>query len=155
MFCFTLCTHLLPCCALMTSLFLYISSQLQTSGKLLDLYRTGGPVTTWKIQGLQVLQHFYRTSFFSKIKVPIEGLPTRFFLPDRRTGTAMVFNSPPLFSPVEDRGPVNFPMSATVYLRLWIIHTMPRPQNIQLYFIQTISLHLYVLHINRFCPQFV
>ena len=84
---------------------------MQTSGKLLDLYRTGGPVTTWKIQVLQVLQHFYRTSFFSKIRVPIEGLPTRFFLPDRRTGTAMVFNSPPLFSPVEDRGPVNFPMS--------------------------------------------
>ena len=90
----------------------------QTSGKLLDLYRTGGPVTTWKIQVLQVLQHFYRTSFFSKIRVPIEGLPTRFFLPDRRTGTAMVFNSPPLFSPVEDRGPVNFPMSEEVMLYL-------------------------------------
>ena len=28
MFCFTLCTHLLPCCALMTSLFLFISSKL-------------------------------------------------------------------------------------------------------------------------------
>ena len=35
--------------------------QTQTSGKLLDLYRTGGPVTTWKIQVLLVLQNFYRT----------------------------------------------------------------------------------------------
>ena len=45
----------------------------------------------------------------------------------------------------------------TVYLnlKLWIIHTMSRAQNIQLFFIQTISLHVYVLHINRFCPQFV
>ena len=43
----------------------------------------------------------------------------------------------------------------TVNLRLCIIHTMSRAQNIQLYLIQTISLHRYVLHINRFCPQFV
>ena len=26
-----------------------------------NLYQTGGPVTTWKIQVLQVLQKFYRT----------------------------------------------------------------------------------------------
>ena len=33
----------------------------QTSEKLLNLYRTGGPATTWKIQVLLVLQNFYRT----------------------------------------------------------------------------------------------
>ena len=33
----------------------------QTSGKLLDLYRTGGPVTTWKFQVLLVLHKSYRT----------------------------------------------------------------------------------------------
>ena len=37
----------------------------QTSGKLLDLYWTGGPVTTWKIQVLLVLQNFYRTYSFN------------------------------------------------------------------------------------------
>ena len=83
---------------------------LQTSGKFLDLYRTGGPVTTWKIQVLLVLQNFYRTSFFSTFRVPIEGLPTGYFLPDR-TSTTTVFIGPPLFSPLEDRGPVDFPMS--------------------------------------------
>ena len=44
----------------------------------------------------------------------MEGLPTRFFLPDRRTSTIKVFIGPPLFSPVEDRGPVDFPMSVWV-----------------------------------------
>ena len=35
--------------------------RIQTSGKLLDLYLTRGPVTTWKIQVLLVLQNFYWT----------------------------------------------------------------------------------------------
>ena len=34
------------------------------------------------------------------------------FSQDRRTGTIRVFIGPPLFSPVEDRGPVDFLMSA-------------------------------------------
>ena len=51
---------------------------------------------------------------FFHIRIPIEGLPTGFFLPDSRTGTIRVFIGPPLFSPVEDRGPVDFPMSARV-----------------------------------------
>ena len=52
----------------------------QTSGKLLDLYRTGGLVATWKIQVLLVLQNFYRTLYnFFNIRVPIEGLPTGIF----------------------------------------------------------------------------
>ena len=69
-------------------------------------------MTTWKIQVLLVLQNFHRTSFFFfNIRVPIEGLPTEFFLPDRRTVTTMVCMGPPLFSPVEDRGQVDFPMS--------------------------------------------
>ena len=38
-----------------------IINQWQTSGKLLDLYQTKRPVTTWKIQVLPVLQNFYRT----------------------------------------------------------------------------------------------
>ena len=102
--------YLLPC--LVVPL---ISARVPDIGKLLDLYRTGGPVTTtwttWKIQVLWVLQNFYGTSFFFNIRVPIEGLPTGFFLRDRRTGTRMFFIGPPLFSPVEDRGPVDFPMS--------------------------------------------
>ena len=36
----------------------------QTSGKLLDLYRTGGLVTTWKIQVLLVFQNFYKPPNF-------------------------------------------------------------------------------------------
>ena len=75
----------------------------QATEKLLDLYRTGGLVTPWKIQVLLVLQNFYRTSFFFNIRVPVEGLPTGFFLPDSRTSTTMVFIGPPLFSPTEDR----------------------------------------------------
>ena len=39
------------------------------------------------------------------------GAPQRNFLLDRRTGTIMIFIGPPPFSPVEDRGPVDFPMS--------------------------------------------
>ena len=38
------------------------------------------------------------------------------FLPDRRTGTTIVFIGPPLFSLVEDQGAVDFPMSV-VYRR--------------------------------------
>ena len=91
-----------------------INNVVQTSGKLLDLYRTGGPVTTWKIQVLLVLQNFYRTYFFSNSRIPIEGLPTAIFLPNRRTGTLRVFIGPPLFSPVEDRGPVDFLMSGCI-----------------------------------------
>ena len=86
---------------------------LQTSGKLLDLHRTGGPVTTWKIQVSLVLQNLYRSSFFFNIRTSVEGLTTTIFLPDRRTGTIMVFIGPPLFSLVEDRGPVDFPMSVS------------------------------------------
>ena len=48
---------------------------------------------------------------FFNIRVPIEGLPKGFFLPDRRTSTITVSIGPPLFSPVKDRGPVDFPMS--------------------------------------------
>ena len=39
------------------------------------------------------------------------GSLQQFFVPDRRTSTIRVFIGPPLFSPVEDRGPVDFPMS--------------------------------------------
>ena len=48
---------------------------------------------------------------FFNIRAPIEGIPTGIFLPDRRTSTIRVFMGPPLFSLVEDRGPVDFPMS--------------------------------------------
>ena len=85
---------------------------LQTSEKLVDLYRTEGPVTTWKIIVLLVFQNFHRTWYnFFNIIVPIEGLTTGIFLPNRRTGTIIIFIGPPLFSPGEDRGLVNFPMS--------------------------------------------
>ena len=60
--------YLLPC--LVVPL---ISARVPDIGKLLDLYRTGGRVTTWKIQVLRVLQNFYGTSFFFNITVPIEG----------------------------------------------------------------------------------
>ena len=48
---------------------------------------------------------------FFNITVLIEGLHTGFFLTDRRTCTIRVFIGPPLFLPVEDPGPVDFPMS--------------------------------------------
>ena len=38
-----------------------VELQQQTSGKLLELNRTGGPETLWKIQILLVLQKIYRT----------------------------------------------------------------------------------------------
>ena len=43
------------------------------------VYRTGGPITTWKIQVLLVLQNFYRTYVFFSIRITIEGLPTAIF----------------------------------------------------------------------------
>ena len=73
--------------------------------------RTGNHMENLSFTGppklLQDLIFFY-------IRIPIEGLPTGNFLPDRRTGAMRVFISPPLFSPVEDRGPVDFPMSAVI-----------------------------------------
>ena len=48
----------------------------QTSWKLLDLYRTGELVTTWKIQVLLVLQNFYRAYFFSTLDTLWQVLPT-------------------------------------------------------------------------------
>ena len=57
---------------------------------------------------------FLQDLIFFNIRILIEGLPTGIFLTDRRTGTIRVFIGPPLFSPVEDRGPVDFPMSVQV-----------------------------------------
>ena len=57
---------------------------------------------------------FLQDLIFFNIRILIEGLPTGIFLTDRRTGTIRVFFGPPLFSPVEDRGPVDFPMSVQV-----------------------------------------
>ena len=56
------------------------------------------------LQGLIFFHHYN----------PHTGTPHSIFLPDRRTSTIRVFIGPPLFSPVEDRGPVDFLMSPLV-----------------------------------------
>ena len=59
------------------------------------------------VTGLPKLLH---DLIFFNIRIATEGLHTGFLL-DRRTGTIRVFISPPLFSPVKDRGLMDFPMS--------------------------------------------
>ena len=49
-------------------------------------------------------------SFFN-IRILIEWLPTAFFFTGQEDQHNKGFIGPPLFSPVEDRGPVDFPMS--------------------------------------------
>ena len=53
--------NVFQCFSLVINKSALINWYMQTLRKLLDLYRTGGPVATWKIQVLPVLQNFYRT----------------------------------------------------------------------------------------------
>ena len=73
---------------------------------------------------------------FFNIRLPIERLPTGFFLQDRKNTTISIFIGPPLFLPAEDRGLVDFPMSVFIpsqlmcwptwfWLRLSSIHSSP------------------------------
>ena len=54
---------------------------------------------------------FTGPNFFFNIRFYMEGFHTRILLPDSRSVTIRVFIGPPLFSLVDDRGPVDFAMS--------------------------------------------
>ena len=83
-----------------------------------DIRKTFGPLTDRRTG-----DHMENSSFtgppkllqdlilFFQHKSPHRGAPHRNFLPDRRTSTIRVFMGPPLFSLVEEWGPVDFPMS--------------------------------------------
>ena len=58
----------------------YPRGNFQTSGKLLDLYRTRGPVATWKIPSFTGPPKLLQDLNFFNIRVPIEGLPTGIFI---------------------------------------------------------------------------
>ena len=84
----------------------------KTFGPLPDR-RTSDHMENPSFTGLPKLLQDLPVILFFQHKSPHRGAPYRNFLPDMRTGTTRVFMGPPLFLLVEDRGLVDFPMSAS------------------------------------------